>query len=88
MDIRKIVIECVALVLNVHIEDADQVTGEEDLREFGLSSFNFMQVVVTLEREFGFRFDPDELLIENIDTVNKITDFIQQRIEAKQADRA
>ena len=79
MDIKTSVIECVALALKVDVDNMDEVTGEENLLEYGLNSHSFMQVVVTLEREFGIRFEPDELLIENISTVNKIVCLILQK---------
>ncbi len=45
---------------------------EKDLKEYGMDSLNAIELVVALEMEFGIEFAEDDLLVDNLCTVQKL----------------
>jgi acyl carrier protein len=75
--------EIEALVKEFLIEEmeieADLVTGEARLKEdLGLDSLDFVDIVVIIERIFGFKIKPEEMATVN--TVNEFTGYIDSKV--------
>lgn len=51
--------------------------NELDLMEEGIiDSLGLFRLITFLEQQFGFIVDPEEILLENFDTVNAIKSFV------------
>ncbi len=70
--------EIVVTVLELSEDDAEQITEDTDLLEYGLDSMTCVEVVVNLEEEFGITVDEEDLLVENMSTIGKIKDLIEK----------
>jgi acyl carrier protein len=78
-DIRNRVMECVALVLRTDIENVTKLSGDQPLRVIGMDSLNVMDIIVNLEDIFNTTFNEEELLMENINTIDKLTGIIARK---------
>lgn len=56
--------------------DINKLDYDDDLQQMGMDSIAFIRVIVTLEDEFQIEFPDDYLLIENMNTLNKIIDNV------------
>lgn len=65
----------------VGLENAENILGDKDLRDDGLDSLNAIELIVELEMEFAIEFDEDDLLVERINTVDKIVELVKKYIE-------
>ena len=54
------------------IENPEEISLEKDLKEYGMDSLNAIELVVALEMEFGIEFAEDDLLVDNLCTVQKL----------------
>lgn len=70
--------EIVVTVLELSEDDAEQITEDTDLLEYGLDSMTCVEVVVNLEEEFGITMDEEDLLVENMSTIGKIKDLVEK----------
>ena len=57
--------------IEIHTLDYD-----DDLQQMGMDSISFIRVIVNLEDEFEIEFPDDYLLIDNMNTLNKIVDNV------------
>jgi len=65
-------------IINKYIEDAD-ITPEkadDDLTGLGMDSSIFIRIAVTLEEEFDCEIPDTKLLIDKLNTVNKIYEVL------------
>lgn len=70
MELEKTIRNKLAEVLK--IENPEEISLEKDLKEYGMDSLNAIELVVALEMEFGIEFAEDDLLVDNLCTVQKI----------------
>lgn len=70
MELEKTIRNKVAEVLK--IENSEEISLDKDLKEYGMDSLNAIELVVALEMEFGIEFAEDDLLVDNLCTVQKI----------------
>lgn len=58
-----------------------ELTCDQDIFALGLVNSLFaMQLVNFVEREFGITVEPDDLEIENFNTIDAITDLVHRKI--------
>lgn len=57
----------------------DSIDLDTDLVEYGLDSINAIELIVRLEEEFEIEVDDDDLLIDNINTLNKLISIIKNK---------
>ncbi|MGB2570918.1 acyl carrier protein [Micromonospora citrea] len=60
----------------------DPQTLHQDTRLFadlGMDSTNALELLMTLEDEFGFEFDPETLESRHLETVGSLTDYIVEQ---------
>lgn len=55
---------------------------EKDLTDMGLDSIKAIELVVNLESEYEIMIDEDDLLLENLNTINKIVQVVAKYQEA------
>jgi acyl carrier protein len=71
-----LVLKIISQVLGVDSDYLVQVKDTIDLRNCGLSSLKTIQLVVAIESEFDITLDGDDMLIENINTIDKIINLV------------
>lgn len=69
------------------IELEDSVTNEtlesSDLMVLGMNSIMAIQIIVLLESEFNIEFDDEDLLLENVDSIEKIVNLVKKYIKRR-----
>lgn len=70
MELEKTIRNKLAEVLK--IENSEEISLDKDLKEYGMDSLNAIELVVALEMEFGIEFAEDDLLVDNLCTVQKL----------------
>ena len=58
-------------------EEAGAAGNNDDLRELGLDSVAFIQMVVALEDASGREVGDEDLLLDNMNTIAKIQEALQ-----------
>ena len=53
---------------------------DADLGTLGMDSINCMEVIIALEEMFHIAFIEEELLLYNINSVNKLADIIEKKL--------
>ena len=65
-------------------EDESELDNNDSFLELGIiDSTGIMEVVLFIELEFDIEVDDEELLPENLDTINNLVKFIATRQAAK-----
>ena len=77
---RDRIIEILYSVLEADEAQVDNIKDEEDLCEFGLNSISSVDLVVTLEEMYDIMYDDDDLLLDNLNTINKIMETTNKYI--------
>ena len=54
--------------------------GDLPLGLLGLDSLNCMDIVVNLEEEFNIVFQDEELLLDNLNTIAKLTAVVEAKL--------
>ena len=59
--------------------DEEKITPDALLKEdLGIDSLDFVDIVVIVERNFGFKIKPEEM--EGVDTYSKFCDYIETKV--------
>ncbi|MCP3944368.1 MAG: acyl carrier protein [Desulfobacteraceae bacterium] len=53
---------------------------DESILDLGVESLDFIQVLEDIKEIYHIVIDDDDVLFENFETVNKIADFILQKV--------
>ncbi len=78
---RKLIEEKVRafLIDDLEIEE-ENIFGEASLKDdMGIDSLDFVDIVVIVERNFGFKIKPEEMV--NVKTLNDFLDYIENNIK-------
>ena len=60
--------------------NADGLKDDTSFLEEGIiDSTGVLELITFLEDEFGIKVEDDELIPENLDSINKITQFLQKK---------
>ena len=79
MEIEKIIRDKIREILE--IENADKMAKAEDLKEYGMDSLNAIELIVALEMEFAIEFNEEDLLVDNLCTIQKLKDVVKKNLE-------
>jgi acyl carrier protein len=61
----------------------DSFTDDDSFLEKGiLDSTGVLELVGHIENEYGIRFEADEIVPDNLDSINKIADFVARKTGA------
>jgi acyl carrier protein len=71
MKVRELISENIDLTT-----DIDNIEPESDLTEYGMDSLNAIKLIVAIEVEYSYEFPVEDLLIESVNSVNKVTVYI------------
>lgn len=66
----------------LEIEDIGSLDKDVDLKEYGMDSLNAIEIVVALETEFGIEFEEEDLLLDNLCSIQKLIEVVT-RLEGK-----
>ena len=67
------------LINDLEIEE-ENIYGEASLKDdMGIDSLDFVDIVVIVERNFGFKIKPEEMV--NVKTLNDFLDYIENNIK-------
>ena len=62
--------------------DADKITPDANLKtDLGIDSLDFVDIVVIVERNFGFKIKAEEMT--EIRTLSQFYDYIESKVEDK-----
>lgn len=69
---------------NILFEDNEDALGHDDsfLEKGIIDSTGVLEVVSFIEEEFGISVDDEELIPDNLDSVNKLARFISEKKES------
>jgi len=80
MNILQQITDEIELLAKARITDNDEIIfGKERL----LDSLNVLHILLFTEMNFGLKIDTKELSIENFNTVNKIVNYIESKLNEK-----
>ena len=76
---REEIIEITNNFLVLEIEVETELTEDAKLKEdLGIDSLDFVDIVVIVERHFGFKIKAEEMA--GVDTLGKFYDYIESRV--------
>ena len=59
--------------------DEEKIVPEAELKEdLGIDSLDFVDIVVIVERKFGFKIKPEEMA--GVKTLNQFCDYIESKV--------
>ena len=68
------------LIEDLEIEE-EKITDNALLKDdMGIDSLDFVDIVVIVERNFGFKIKPEEMA--GVDTLKKFCDYIESKVNA------
>jgi acyl carrier protein len=73
--------EIISTALRIEPERVRQLPGDELLNTIGLDSLNCMEIVIQIEEFFEIAFEDEELLLENLNTLNKLMGLIESKLD-------
>ena len=78
---RKLIEEKVKAFLIDDLEiDEENIYGDSNLRDdMGIDSLDFVDIVVIVERNFGFKIKPEEMA--DVKTLNDFYEYIEKNIK-------
>jgi acyl carrier protein len=77
---RSDVINILSKALDVDINVLSQIGDDEDIGPYGLDSIKGIQAMILLEGEFDIELVDEDLLLENVNTINKIKKTFEKYI--------
>lgn len=79
MNRKEKIAEIVMAVLQIESERMNQVSEESPLNVLGMDSLNCVDIVLTIEEEFDVVFNDEELLLDNLNSIEKLTRLVDEK---------
>ena len=54
------------------------ISAEKELRDVGIDSFSIVEIILFIERKYGFVIPDDKLIPDNFKTVNAIATIVHE----------
>lgn len=70
--------EIIGIVLELSEDEVEAIELDTDLLELGLDSMTCVEVVVNLEEEFGITVDEEDLLVENMSSIQQLIELVEK----------
>jgi acyl carrier protein len=67
--------------LTAHVEKEKIQNESLIFKEGFFDSMGFIRLITFIEEEFGFKTSDNDLIEENFESINAITDFIERKIK-------
>lgn len=75
------------IVKNFYVAEADGLPDGASLLERGIiDSTGVLEVIAFVEKSFGVRVEDDEMLPENLDSIERIAAFVERKLGAPSAE--
>lgn len=70
------------IIDNMLFGDGDKLDGTVSFQESGvLDSLGFLELITFIEEKFGIEIVDGELIPENFDTLQRVSHFVQQKLD-------
>ncbi len=79
MDIEERIVQCIATTLKADPEEIRDMSKDQNLSTAGMDSLNSIDIVLSIEENFGINFSDEELLLQNLNTINKLHQIVEQK---------
>lgn len=70
-------------LLNYKLENIDEIMAINIFEDLGYDSIQFIELIVKIETEFEIEIDEQVLFMENLSTIAKIADIVNERYVKK-----
>ena len=77
--------DIVAKVFRLDVESVRMMSGDDSLGSIGLDSINCMELVIYIEESFDVAFQDEDLLLDNLDTMDKLCGIVERKLETSKA---
>lgn len=81
---KKEIMEIVRKTIELEDSVTDETLASSDLMVLGMNSIMAIQIIVLLESEFNIEFDDEDLLLENVDSIEKIVNLVKKYLKRKE----
>lgn len=61
--------------------DDDKITATSTINQMDLDSVDLIKVILSIEEEFNIEFNDEELLLEKIDSIGDMADFVVGKLK-------
>jgi len=76
------------MVENILFGDGERLREDVSLQESGiLDSLGFLDIITFVEGEFNIEIDDGEVVPENFDTLRRMSDFVERKVQRRAAAR-
>lgn len=83
MNNKELIIKIISQSLGLSDKESKNLLDNTDLLEYGLDSLTAIEIVVNLENKFTIIIDDNDLLIENMNSIEKIVGLIERYIQIR-----
>lgn len=73
---EKLYAKIIEILKEICEDDIDEIQMKDELKEKGISSLVFIQMLVLLEEQYDFVFEDEMLDQEKLSSIDVITDYI------------
>ncbi|HEY0828011.1 MAG TPA: acyl carrier protein [Bacilli bacterium] len=80
MNINEKIADIIAIVLKIDRDQMKQIAGNDSLNAIGMDSITCVGIVVEIEEAFNISFDDEELLLDYLNTINKLSKIVEQKM--------
>lgn len=80
---EKIYEEIIDILKEISEDGIDEIKIDEDLKEKGISSLMFIQMLVSLEEKYDFVFEDEMLDQEKLSNIDAVADYVLKVIREK-----
>ncbi|MHB8062512.1 MAG: acyl carrier protein [Ruminiclostridium sp.] len=77
------IIKALSEALGIDFIELSNINADQDLRDWGMDSLKSIDVIVSLESEFGIEIEDEDLMVENFNTVEKMVKLINKYVNSK-----
>src|SRR5262245_45061735 len=73
------------ILKNLYYTEDSSINDEDSFLETGvIDSMGVMELVAFIQSEFGVEVAPQEIVVENFDSIRKLADFVRKKCPAKE----
>ena len=78
MNIDEVSVRNILSGLSIDKDSLQEIGNDTDLRNYGLNSITSIELIVKLEDEFNIAISDDDLIIDNVSTIDKIVQLLKK----------
>ncbi len=80
MNLYEIILDCIGSSTGLG-EKINLINADESLSNYGLNSMKTMEIVVELEKKLHIKFDDEDLLFANFDSISTMYEAVKNAYE-------